>query len=1100
MMKMKLVFSVVLISLLFVVSSCGKPGQGQTSFAGQAIAGFSDGGCVAGKWWYQDGAGKLQGPFDGCTEYDSAGQPWCATKTVSKNGKPAYISGSKETTAWQYCAKSKTISLAVVSCAGGTTCDGTPVTGTDGQVVCGTDLQNWKCSAKGWVGQKDSCVCPTTSKPVTGYGGNPPCTDSDAQDFLTKGTVISAMYPQGKEDYCSEDGVYLFEGICNNNEYTSINLKCSESYGASAKCAEGKCVPPSTSGGSGSSSSSSGGGGGGYKKGSCIDSDNGKDYWTKGTLTTPKGEQFTDFCSKGAVGSSAAGIKVDSSDYVYEYYCFDDKTQSGGTEIVKCDGGCKDGKGSGGVCGEPKGVTGCSASSGGDALWKVGTSTKQYEKGKTIRDISTFIDADDFETLADGAWVTNQQPIFKYHQYLFFDDASGTSELVKSVNQNGMNGDYFFVQKDHQIAKYRLEFITTAHSSVTDSTGATDTNGGYLDDFMNTGLALFGKLYTVISAERPDTKSPDQSVKLTLQSGAQVIELRDDQITDNTGTYPLKLDGKDVPGTKVIISGTDTNETLTISTLEINMMAQQDYYVPMGGKLSEVISTAGNDKNVLLAGLLDISFKSMSGTVAEVYITHSKIDCPCNLATSISQCIFYKTTTYTFDACSGKMSIVPGPPCGKDYNGQNNSESVLVSTPNNKLEMANSNVSSSMIRGENIHDIYPSLSKDQLNALNDGGWVTKKQTFGYTQHLFFDSSSWGDTKAKTTNELVKYDRNDNDNVDADYFHIPSGRQIARYRMEFTTPASSDITNNEWASDAQGVYLNDFNGTKLNILGEAYNVISARREGTNGKGIPKSIILLLDRGNHLVEFRDNDITDNKAMYNLKVDSEDIDGTAVIISGVENNGKVSLNFIDVNMTAQDNYFVGVGKTLRDTITSKGDEKQILMDNLFDIEYKGLTSEKTHEIGLIKTSVKDYSLQLYDANDNKILSPIASATGAGKIALKADKESYTDGYGSVWTVKKVDESKIVVTQTAPTKNYDSIKPSDITLTLTGTADGQVRASLSGVVLKMPDGKQDVSYGYTSLGTALVYKQPINNPQELLLIYPQKQKLPQLYITAVK
>ena len=78
--------------------------------------------------------------------------------------------------------------------------------------------------------------------------------------------------------------------------------------------------------------------------GLCNDSDNGKDYWTKGTLTTPKGEQFTDFCSKGSAGSSAAGIKVDSSDYVYEYYCFDDKTKTGGTEIVKCDGGCKDGK------------------------------------------------------------------------------------------------------------------------------------------------------------------------------------------------------------------------------------------------------------------------------------------------------------------------------------------------------------------------------------------------------------------------------------------------------------------------------------------------------------------------------------------------------------------------------------------------------------------------------------------------------------------------------------------------------------------------------------------------------------------------------------
>lgn len=82
----------------------------------------------------------------------------------------------------------------------------------------------------------------------------------------------------------------------------------------------------------------------GYGGSSCTDSDNGLNYLVKGVLTTPSGEDFEDFCSLGAGGSAGAGVKKPTSSYVYEYYCFDDKTKTGGTEIVKCENGCEDGK------------------------------------------------------------------------------------------------------------------------------------------------------------------------------------------------------------------------------------------------------------------------------------------------------------------------------------------------------------------------------------------------------------------------------------------------------------------------------------------------------------------------------------------------------------------------------------------------------------------------------------------------------------------------------------------------------------------------------------------------------------------------------------
>ena len=101
-MNYKLFLLIGVLSALIVVAGCGvAPGKGMSNFAGLAVAGYSDGGCVDGEWWYEDGSSKLQGPFNGCTDFtDNA---WCATKTVTKNGKKVYVAGGKSGTTWQYC-------------------------------------------------------------------------------------------------------------------------------------------------------------------------------------------------------------------------------------------------------------------------------------------------------------------------------------------------------------------------------------------------------------------------------------------------------------------------------------------------------------------------------------------------------------------------------------------------------------------------------------------------------------------------------------------------------------------------------------------------------------------------------------------------------------------------------------------------------------------------------------------------------------------------------------------------------------------------------------------------------------------------------------
>jgi hypothetical protein len=70
------------------------------------------------------------------------------------------------------------------------------------------------------------------------------CEDSDSVDYLTKGTVTSNIYTNGKEDYCytfSSGKTYLMEGKCVNNKYQYQQKNCVE-LGNNYVCEEGICI------------------------------------------------------------------------------------------------------------------------------------------------------------------------------------------------------------------------------------------------------------------------------------------------------------------------------------------------------------------------------------------------------------------------------------------------------------------------------------------------------------------------------------------------------------------------------------------------------------------------------------------------------------------------------------------------------------------------------------------------------------------------------------------------------------------------------------------------------------------------------------------
>ena len=157
------------------------------------------------------------------------------------------------------------------------------------------------------------------------------------------------------------------------------------------------------------------------------------------------------------------------------------------------------------------------------------------------------------------------------------------------------------------------------------------------------------------------------------------------------------------------------------------------------------------------------------------------------------------------------------------YNPPNqNAHEWLVQKENNRLELSenldpaqrtpNRETLADVMRGKPlIHTELPELSfYTGSNTLGD---------FSYKQMLYFDDESTGYVsveKPSTTNDL------------SDYLVFRSGRQIARYVMDFTAPLKSDV-------DAMN-NLEDLEDVELDIFGKTYRIVSASVLTSNTVGV------------------------------------------------------------------------------------------------------------------------------------------------------------------------------------------------------------------------------------------------------------------------
>lgn len=92
--------------------------------------------------------------------------------------------------------------------------------------------------------------------------------------------------------------------------------------------------------------------------------------------------------------------------------------------------------------------------------------------------------------------------------------------------------------------------------------------------------------------------------------GAQKLELKDTNITDSISSDEVEVDDETIDNADVFIEGTDDDTTFRIDKIAVNMTADDDYYVPAGGKLSE--NPELDEADLLFTRGWDIEYQGLS--------------------------------------------------------------------------------------------------------------------------------------------------------------------------------------------------------------------------------------------------------------------------------------------------------------------------------------------------------------------------------------------------------------------------------------------------------------------------------------------------------
>ncbi len=150
-----------------------------------------------------------------------------------------------------------------------------------------------------------------------------------------------------------------------------------------------------------------------------------------------------------------------------------------------------------------------------------------------------------------------------------------------------------------------------------------------------------------------------------------------------------------------------------------------------------------------------------------------------------------------------------------------------------KLEFSETrDAGSASVQQENIRNITTFISDDEMpNLLADGTFSNTQGDYDYRQYIYFDSNP---PKADPGPMLsVVYAEDPDTSKSGDYLFVDgsSGNVIARYALEFTESAKSDVTDSAGTISTTGTYLWNFEGKSIKMLGKDWSIVKARTTST-----------------------------------------------------------------------------------------------------------------------------------------------------------------------------------------------------------------------------------------------------------------------------
>ncbi len=133
---------------------------------------------------------------------------------------------------------------------------------------------------------------------------------------------------------------------------------------------------------------------------------------------------------------------------------------------------------------------------------------------------------------------------------------------------------------------------------------------------------------------------------------------------------------------------------------------------------------------------------------------------------------------------------------------------------------------------ENIRNITTFISDDELpNLLKDGTFSNTQGDYDYRQYIYFDGNPPKADPGPMLSVVFAEDPDTSKSGDYVFIDGASTNIIARYALEFTESAKSDVTDSAGALSTTGTYLWNFEGKNIKLLGKDWSIVKARTDTT-----------------------------------------------------------------------------------------------------------------------------------------------------------------------------------------------------------------------------------------------------------------------------